>query len=108
MAEPYLSDLQGLADQWFEADSRVGVLDCRHFFSGAAAYRDNGVVASLGPEGLAFKVPGEIYEDVVRKGVATPFRMYPGGPIKSNYLLFPVGAYLATGEAVHLLLGEPY
>ncbi len=57
MAEPYLTDLQELADQWFRADAAVGVLECRHFFSGAAAYRDGAIVASLTPVGLAFKVP---------------------------------------------------
>ena len=40
IAEPYLTDLKKLADQWMAVEDRVGVLECRHFFSGAAVYLD--------------------------------------------------------------------
>ena len=39
-----------MVTDWMEADDRVGVLECRHFFSGAAAYRDGSIVASLLPQ----------------------------------------------------------
>lgn len=39
-----------MATDWMEADDRVGVLKCRHFFSGAAAYRGGWIVASLFPQ----------------------------------------------------------
>jgi hypothetical protein len=39
-----------MATDWMETDDRVGVLGCRHFVSGAAAYRDGWIVASLLPQ----------------------------------------------------------
>ncbi|GMQ86488.1 MAG: hypothetical protein BMS9Abin07_2067 [Acidimicrobiia bacterium] len=106
MAEPYLTDLQELADQWFDADAAVGVIECRHFFSGAAAYRDGAIVASLTPVGLAFKVPAEIHDDLLRRGLASPLRYFPGAPIKRNYVLFPTGTTLSASDATRLLRGE--
>ncbi len=106
MAEPYLTDLKKLADQWFRADATVGVLECRHFFSGAAAYRDGAIVASLTPVGLAFKVPVEVHDDLLSRGPATSLRYFPAGPIKRNYVLFPIGTTLGAGDAARLLRGE--
>ncbi len=106
MAEPYLTDLRELADQWFGADAAVGVLECRHFFSGAAAYRDGAIVASLTPVGLAFKVPAEVHDDLLRRGSATSLRYFPSAPIKRNYVLFPTGTALDADDAARLLRGE--
>lgn len=106
MAEPYLTDLRELADQWLSADARVGVLECRHLFSGAAAYRDDAIVASFTPVGLAFKVPAEIHDQLLSRGLASPLRYFPTGPIKRNYVLFPDARALGASEAARLLLGE--
>ncbi|MCH8992557.1 MAG: TfoX/Sxy family protein [Acidobacteria bacterium] len=106
MAEPYLTDLQELADQWFRADAAVGVLECRHFFAGAAAYRDGAIVASLTPVGLAFKVPAEVHDDLLSRGSATSLRYFPTGPIKRNYVLFPPGTILDAHDAARLLRGK--
>ncbi len=106
MAEPYLTDLQQLADQWFRADAAVGVPECRHFFAGAAAYRDGAIVASLTPVGLAFKVPAEVHDDLLSRGSATSLRYFQSAPIKRNYVLFPTGTTLGAGDAARLLRGE--
>lgn len=106
MAEPFLTDLRELADQWHRADARVGVLECRHFFAGAAAYRDSVIVASLTPVGLAFKVPAEVHDELLSRGLGAPLRYFPTGPIKRNYLLFPTGTEIGARDGARLLLGE--
>ena len=105
MAEPYLSKLAQLAGEWMGADDNVGILECRHFFSGAAAYREDAIVATLTPVGLAFKVSTEVHDTVLAAGEAVPLRYFPESPIKRNYVLFPEGR-LSTTDAVQLLLGD--
>lgn len=106
MAEPYLSDLQRLTVRWSEADSRIGELECRHFFSGAAAHRDGAIVASLTPVGLAFKVPSEIRDELLAEGSATPLRYFPNAPVKRDYVLFPTPVDVSASDAVRLLRGD--
>jgi hypothetical protein len=89
--------------EWTAADDRVGLLECRHFFSGAAAYRDESVVASLTPVGLAFKVPTEVRDRLVDSGQAVPLRYFPNSPVKQNYVLFPEGT-INPKEAVRLII----
>ena len=106
MAQPYLTDLEKLAELWSGEDTRLGVIECRHFFSGAAAYRDGSIVASLTPAGLAFKVPGDVRDDLLERGVANPLRYFPNAPIKANFVVFPMNTVPAATDAVALLLGE--
>lgn len=105
IAEPYLAELVHLAEEWTQADDRLGILDCRHFFSGAAAYRDESIVATLTPVGLAFKVPDEVRQELVRRGRATQLRYFPNAPIKRAYVLFHPGTDVPAGEAALLILG---
>jgi len=107
MAEPYLSDLSELAAEWMRADKRVGDLECKHFFSGAAVYRDGKIIASLTPVGLAFKVPDQVYGDLLSSGSAIPLRYFPNGPIKQNYVLFPTPETIDAEAAARLVLGRP-
>ena len=105
MAEPYLTQLKELADQWIRADQRVGALECRHFFSGAAVYRNGVIVASLTPVGLAFKVPVELHDELLDSDLASPLRYFPKAPIKRGYVLFPAVKDLDARSAARLLLG---
>jgi TfoX/Sxy family transcriptional regulator of competence genes len=105
MAEPYLTQLKELAELWISANRRVGNLECRHFFSGAALYRNGTIVASLTPVGLAFKVPVEVHDELLDSGLASPLRYFPGAPIKRNYVLFSEVAKLDAHSAARLLLG---
>ena len=105
IAEPFLTDLKYLAEQWTEADSRIGVIECRHFFSGAAAYRDGTIVASVTPVGLAFKVPDEVREALMLRGRVTELRYFPKAPIKRDYVLFLPSEDVSAGEAALLILG---
>lgn len=95
-----------LVDRWIRADDRVGALECRHFFSGAAAYRNGSIVASLTAVGLAFKVPTEVHNSLLSSGRADPLRYFPDAPIKRNYVLFPSGKVLSPGDAALLILGD--
>jgi hypothetical protein len=104
MAEPYLTELRALADEWSRADDGVGELECRHFFSGAAAYRDGAIVATLTPVGLAFKVLATVRDDLLARGVASELSYFPNAPVKRDYVLFPAGTVVEPGEAARLLL----
>ena len=105
IAEPYLTELVHLVEEWTQADDRLGVIECRHFFSGAAAYRDGSIVASLTPVGLAFKVPDKVREELLRRGRATQLRYFPKAPIKRSYVLFGPETDVPAGEAALLILG---
>ena len=105
IAEPFLTELSHLADQWMATDDRIGVIECRHFFSGAAAYRDGSIVASLTPVGLAFKVPDEIRDRLLSSGRAAPLRYFPKAPTKRDYVLFPSQETLTPSDGALLILG---
>ena len=103
MAEPYLTDLRELADEWNHANPAIGTLVCRHFFSGAAAYRSGAIVATLTPVGLAFKVPAAVRDDLLQRAVAAELRYFPDAPVKRDYVLFASGA-IEADEAARLIL----
>jgi len=101
-----LTDLTELIDDWMQTDGRVGLLECRHFFSGAAVYRDDTIVATLTPVGLAFKVPDEVHDELIDNGIALPLRYFPASPIKRNYVLFQDRETIDPAGAARLILGE--
>jgi hypothetical protein len=105
MSEPFLADLTKMTTDWMEADRRVGVLECRHFFSGAAAYRGGSIVVSLTPVGLAFKVKAEVREYLLDSGRASPLRYFPKSPIKRDYVLFS-DSTVEPREATQLIVGD--
>lgn len=107
MAEPYLTDLRELVDGWMKIEPKVGPVECRHFFSGAAAYRDGAIIATLTPVGLAFKVPATVHDQILGAGRAVPLRYFPNAPIKRNYVVFPDATAIDASEAALLLLGQP-
>jgi len=100
-----LDQLQLLAEEWTRADARVGPLEVRHFFSGAALYRAGSIVGSLTPVGLAFKVPNEVRDSLLNREKAVPLRYFQNSPVKGDYVLFP-DSKIETHEAIRLLLGD--
>ena len=84
MAQPWLSDLQALID----TSGLDGDIVCKHFFSGAAAYRDGQIFMSLSPAGLALKLPEEDCADLINKG-AKPLRYFAKSPVKKGYAVLP-------------------
>jgi TfoX/Sxy family transcriptional regulator of competence genes len=106
IAEPFLTDLNRLADQWTQADSRIGSLACRHFFSGAAAYRNDTIVASLTPVGLAFKVTPEVRVTMLKSGPAIELRYFSKSPVKREFVLFELPEDVSPDKAAGLILGR--
>lgn len=95
MAQPYLSELQEVL-----ADINVGdtELVCKHFFSGAAAYANGKIVASLSPKGLAFKLSERRCDSVLSEGIAKPLQYFERSPVKRGYVLFPDKEQLSKSE----------
>ncbi|GMQ94541.1 MAG: hypothetical protein BMS9Abin12_2036 [Acidimicrobiia bacterium] len=68
-------------------------------------YRDDKIVATLTPVGLAFKVPSEVHDELLDSGRAIPLRYFPRSPVKANYVLFPSESAIDVTGAVRLILG---
>ena len=86
MVQAYLQKLRSLLDRIaLAAGPRV---ECKHFFSGAAAYADGHIFMSLTPAGLALKLPEGARNTMASKG-GTPLRYFPNGPIKKDYIVVP-------------------
>lgn len=92
MAKPYLDDLENLLDRVAPAfgaggDARDDI-ECRHFFSGAAAYVHKRIFMSLTPVGLALKLPVARREELMAAG-GKALRYFPKAPIKTEYVVLP-------------------
>ena len=86
MVESYRQALGALvARRETGADSAI---DIKHFFSGAAAYADGHIFATLTPVGFALKLPETCREALLEEG-ATPLRYFAKGPIKKDYIVIP-------------------
>ncbi len=84
MVESYLQALRTLLrDASMDAD-----IDCRHFFSGAAAYVDGRIFMTLTPTGLALKLPKLSRTKLLGMG-GEPLRYFPNAPVKQDYVVVP-------------------
>ena len=102
MVETYLQSLLSVLAG--AAGPAGATIECRHFFSGAAAYADGRIFASWTPVGLALKLPREARTRLISGG-ATPLRYFPKGPVKKEYVVLP--ERLAGDEAALApLIGE--
>ena len=63
-------------------------IDCKRFFSGAAAYADGRIFMSLTPVGLAVKLAQPDKEALMRMG-GTALRYFPKAPVKKAYVVVP-------------------
>jgi len=63
------------------------IIECKHFFSGAAVYANGKIAASLSPAGFALKLPAFERQELIQAGSGTEFRFFPNGPIKKEYVL---------------------
>ena len=86
MAKPYLTDLRALLDRLAPLAGLEQAIDCKHFFSGAAAYVEGRIFMSLTPTGLALKLPPARREALLAAG-GRPLRYFPKAPIKTDYVL---------------------
>ena len=88
MVESYRADLNTLIDRsGLSSPDRAGI-ECRHFFSGAAAYADGKIFMSLSPAGLALKLPEKRCADLLDAG-AGQLRYFAKSPIKKGYVVLP-------------------
>ncbi len=85
MVESYVQSLRSLLAG---AGPAGAAIECRHFFSGAAAYVDGRIFASWTPVGLALKLPEGARTRLMKDG-ATPLRYFPKGPLKKEYVVLP-------------------
>jgi hypothetical protein len=88
MVEVYVQALQSLLER---AAPKLDVaIECKYFFSGAAAYADKRIFMTLTTAGLAIKLPPMSRARMIDRG-ATPLRYFPSGPIKNDYVVVPEG-----------------
>ena len=86
MAEPYLERLTQMVDGLEPLQIRDVILECKHFFSGAALYANGKMCASLSPVGFALKLPEDQRRGLIGEGKGEVFRFFPNGPIKRDYV----------------------
>ena len=86
MAEPYFEMLSGKIVSLGLRDSDEIVLECRHFFSGAALYANGRVCASLTPAGFGLKLPAEIRNRLIEDGDGEELRYFEKAPVKKAYV----------------------
>ena len=100
MAEPYYSQLRQILESLHIPKA---TLECKHFFSGAALYADGRICASLGPAGLAVKLPEDQREALIDEGKGEKFRFFPNGPVKREYVLLSESV-IEDEHALHKIL----
>jgi len=83
MADPYFSQMPKLIEGIEFPDV---ILECKHFFSGAALYANGKITASFSPAGFAIKLPEGERHKLIQKGRGVEFRFFPDGPIKKEYV----------------------
>ena len=100
MAEPYRQRLSDIAAR--DLPAKGAVVECKHFFSGAALYAEGGIFATLTPVGLALKLPPKRRYALLRVG-GKPLRYFPKAPIKKDYVVLPEATLAAAGRLAPLL-----
>ena len=88
MVDSYLHELRSILDAAVTDPRRSATIECRHFFSGAAAYIDGRIFMSLTPAGLALKLSASDRAALLEQG-ATPLRYFPKAPAKKDYAVVP-------------------
>jgi TfoX/Sxy family transcriptional regulator of competence genes len=88
MVARHVAALRSLLERTASAVDREIDVECKHFFSGAAAYADGRIFMTLTSVGLALKLPAPDQESLIAEG-ATPLRYFPTGPVKKEYVVVP-------------------
>lgn len=103
MAEPYLEILTNTIACLDLNTSPEVLLECKHYFSGAALYADRKICASLSPAGYGLKLPAELRTQLIDSGDADELRYYKKGHAKKEYVLFPDSIVEDTKRFAQLL-----
>ena len=88
MAEPYLKELQSLVERFALRQGGHLDIECKHFFSGAAAYENGHIFMSLTPVGLALRLPERDRSALLSEGAAA-LKYFPKAPVKKEYVVLP-------------------
>ena len=114
MAEPYLECLSQIVAGLDPLPIDGVILECKHFFSGAALYANGKICASLGPVGFALKLPERHRQDLISAGKGEEFRFFPKGPVKRDYIVLSGSIIQDENElqelvvaSVNYVLGSP-
>ena len=86
MAEPYVENLSAMIDRLELSVDKVGQLECRHFFSGAALYANGKICASLTPAGFGLKLPAEARMQLIETIDGAELRYFENAPVKKDYV----------------------
>ena len=87
MAQPYFDRLTAELRESDLPKTRGVVIECKHFFSGAALYANGKIFASLTPAGFAIKLPEESRSELLRQRRGRCLRYFKAGPIKKDYVV---------------------
>lgn len=88
MAKIYLDKLTGLVSALDIHGETAAPLTIKHFFSGAAVYVNQQICVSWSPAGLAFKLPANEAEQLIKSGQAGPLKYFDKGHVKKGYAVF--------------------
>ena len=85
----FLDRLSRIVDR--ATSGRIGdvVVECKHFFNGAAVYANGRICASLTPVGFAIKLPKESRDALSRRRGVKTLRYFAKGPVKKEYVVLP-------------------
>ena len=115
MQEQVQAFLETLVGGMGNALSRDVTMDCKRFFSGAAAYANGRIFMSLTSVGLAVKLAEPDKEALMRMG-GTALQYFPKAPVKKAYVVVPenlaantdlLKPWLARSISYVLTLPEP-
>ena len=84
MTQEFIAELETLIGGMGNARPRDVTMDCKRFFSGAAAYANGRIFISLTPVGLAVKLAEPNKEALMLMG-GTPLRYFPKAPVKKPF-----------------------
>ena len=86
MAEPYLERLTETISNLDISLSDGVLIECRHFFSGAALFANRKICITLTPVGFGLKLPDETRSRMIAVGDGKELRYFDNGPIKKEYV----------------------
>jgi TfoX/Sxy family transcriptional regulator of competence genes len=62
------------------------LLECKHFFSGAALYANGKICVSLTPVGFGLKLPAVVRLRLIEEGDGRELRYFVKAPVKKEYV----------------------
>ena len=86
MAEPYLEILSSKIASLGLSTSEGIVLECKHFFSGAALYANGQICASLTAAGFGLKLPADVRNRLIEEEAGQALRYFEKAPVKKEYV----------------------